>query len=614
MSKRNHPQRGPVKPGLAAATTPRRVRLLESAAVAERTELREATSGRATGAPATTSDGMMLDLVIIEAGWNKAGTRYYPADVLARDIPTVFPVGTHQYWNHPTATESVERPERDLADLAAVIVETPYTADGGKTMRAKTLVGSAYHKPVRDFWKHIGVSVNADGAGVYGERDGRKGMIVESIEVGKSVDFVTKAGAGGRILSLLEAARAQAAQPVTLREARSWGSWLESRLHLAMTTYGDDAYGDGRLTREERITLSSAIGDALKAWTARVTAEAPQLFERDLWAQPETVEARESLRLAEATTEQTRTALDRAMRAAYVDDEQWAYIRDFDPDRGLVWFEVGDKTETGTWQQTYTVDGDGPAQTAELTGERVAVLAQTVYTPVKAADDAELTEADRGQTPATDVTDGTAPTAPNPPTEEDPVSGTQTGPAPGTAGTATAADTASTTNAAPAVTDVQVREAAEARVKAEQERDVALREAEASKAELQRFRAVEAARPVTAAKLAETDLPPAAQARVLTGVLARVPLTDAGALDEAALTALVEAEATAERTYLASLAEAGGAGRVTGVGNAATATGGTGVAPFAAPAPQPNTALIEAYRNRGLSEDAARRAAVGRPA
>jgi hypothetical protein len=50
-------------------------------------------------------------------------------------------------------------------------------------------------------------------------------------------------------------------------------------------------YGDGRLTREERITLSGGIGDALAAFTSRVEADAPQLYERDPWADPAPVAA-----------------------------------------------------------------------------------------------------------------------------------------------------------------------------------------------------------------------------------------------------------------------------------------------------------------------------------
>jgi len=72
-----------------------------------------------------------------------------------------------------------------------------------------------------------------------------------------------------------------------VREARNVGQWIESRLHLCLTQLADDMYGNGKLTRDERISLSSAVGDALDAFTTNLQSSAPQLFERDLWADPD---------------------------------------------------------------------------------------------------------------------------------------------------------------------------------------------------------------------------------------------------------------------------------------------------------------------------------------
>lgn len=71
-----------------------------------------------------------------------------------------------------------------------------------------------------------------------------------------------------------------------IRESRNVGQWMESRIHLAFTVTADEMFGDGRLTREERIALSKGIGAALDAFTASVEASAPQLYGRDLWADP----------------------------------------------------------------------------------------------------------------------------------------------------------------------------------------------------------------------------------------------------------------------------------------------------------------------------------------
>lgn len=87
----------------------------------------------------------------------------------------------------------------------------------------------------------------------------------------------------------------EAGRPATLHEARNVGEWLEARLHLTFAEIADGMFGEGRLTREERIALSSAIGDALDAFRAGVEAGAVQLYARDLWQEPESaVEANEA--------------------------------------------------------------------------------------------------------------------------------------------------------------------------------------------------------------------------------------------------------------------------------------------------------------------------------
>jgi len=68
-----------------------------------------------------------------------------------------------------------------------------------------------------------------------------------------------------------------------LTEAANLGNWLESRIHLSFTEIADMLFGDGRLNREERIALSSAIGEALKAFNAAIANNMPGLYEREPW-------------------------------------------------------------------------------------------------------------------------------------------------------------------------------------------------------------------------------------------------------------------------------------------------------------------------------------------
>lgn len=84
------------------------------------------------------------------------------------------------------------------------------------------------------------------------------------------------------VLGLLEQDEATATE--AMREAANLGNWLESRLHFLFTEITDNLFGDGRLTREERIALSSAIGDALTAFNGVVAAQVPDLYQRSPWA------------------------------------------------------------------------------------------------------------------------------------------------------------------------------------------------------------------------------------------------------------------------------------------------------------------------------------------
>jgi hypothetical protein len=52
------------------------------------------------------------------------------------------------------------------------------------------------------------------------------------------------------------------------------------------TDLADDMFGEGRLSRDERIALSNAIGEGLTAFNAVVAEKVPHLYERDIWDEP----------------------------------------------------------------------------------------------------------------------------------------------------------------------------------------------------------------------------------------------------------------------------------------------------------------------------------------
>lgn len=147
----------------------------------------------------------MLDVVFITEGWGSSG--YYPGEMLqeaAKD--KVYPAGTQMFINHPTATENDERPVRDLAHLAAVLTEDATWDEAIKGLRGPVKTFPAWRESLAEMAPHIGVSIRAAADVEEGEVEGRTGLIIKRLTEGLSIDFVTKAGRGGKIVEVLESA------------------------------------------------------------------------------------------------------------------------------------------------------------------------------------------------------------------------------------------------------------------------------------------------------------------------------------------------------------------------------------------------------------------------
>ncbi|WP_224279124.1 hypothetical protein [Nocardioides lacusdianchii] len=148
----------------------------------------------------------LLEVEFITPGWGSSG--YYSRAVVEAAAP-LFAVGTHMYFDHPSAAENADRPERSVRDLAAVIEEagTVNPATGGILGKVRPL--QAYKELLTDeaFAKNVGLSIRGSATDItVGEAEGRKGPIIEGLADLSSVDFVTRAGRGGRVLSVLESA------------------------------------------------------------------------------------------------------------------------------------------------------------------------------------------------------------------------------------------------------------------------------------------------------------------------------------------------------------------------------------------------------------------------
>lgn len=141
--------------------------------------------------------------VLIKPGRGSSG--YYTPEVLQRDGPKIFTAGTHMYWNHPTAQEEAARPEGNMDDLAAVLTGNAYWDENGRDGPA--LYGNA--KPFADYAEkiaqkapHTGLSIRAYGASESAKKapDGKPGLVA-ALTRAESVDFVTRAGAGGKLFT-----------------------------------------------------------------------------------------------------------------------------------------------------------------------------------------------------------------------------------------------------------------------------------------------------------------------------------------------------------------------------------------------------------------------------
>lgn len=146
---------------------------------------------------------------LIQAGQGSSG--WYPEDVLKRDAGT-FREGTHIYLDHPSATEERDRPERSVKDLAGSLT-------GPAAWEEHGAAGPGLYAPVKfidSVAPHInaiapiaGMSIRAAGKAGTREIGGKKVRTIESIDVAHSVDLVTRAGAGGKVVDLIESARTQ---------------------------------------------------------------------------------------------------------------------------------------------------------------------------------------------------------------------------------------------------------------------------------------------------------------------------------------------------------------------------------------------------------------------
>lgn len=195
-------------------------------------KLKEAVTGAARNAT-----GKRRRAKIIAADvWGS--TAYYPSEVLERDGARVFVAGTQMFENHMTENERWERPEGDVGKLIGKLSsDALYEAAGedGPGLYADVEFYDSYLDRINEIGDDIGLSVNASGLTEEGEMDGRYGPILVALLSAQSVDVVTRAGAGGKLTSILESDRELAGRPIETKGEQSMSDVTKSDLDALET-------------------------------------------------------------------------------------------------------------------------------------------------------------------------------------------------------------------------------------------------------------------------------------------------------------------------------------------------------------------------------------------
>jgi hypothetical protein len=146
-------------------------------------------------------------------------TGYYSPEVLKEATTKGVFDNAQMFIDHATEDEEAARPEGSVKGLAAKGGKATYQEAGpegpGVYTSAKAYPDTAPFLNARA--KDIGVSIRAVGRAVVGQVGGKVNRIVKSLDGLKSADFVTKAGAGGKLVTLLESFRASGS-PNTQRQ------------------------------------------------------------------------------------------------------------------------------------------------------------------------------------------------------------------------------------------------------------------------------------------------------------------------------------------------------------------------------------------------------------
>lgn len=269
---------------------------------------------------------------LIDAGVGSSGV--YPATTLeqaARD--RIFPRGTRVHLDHPFKASEMSGP-RSVKDWCAVFTEDAEYNGDQESLEAEIKVFKPYQELIGEMKDEVGMSIIAFAETSPSSVPG--GMPnVDRLTQGLSVDFVTQAGRGGKILQVLEAA-GMVAKEATDNDRRKqlttalrdkyqnddnyvWVADFDEEQHLVwFSTDGPRMWEQGYSVADDDLTVS-LDGDAVEVRT--VTQYVRVNPEPDTQTQDQTegavMDAETQAKLDQLAAENARLAKENAdMKAA----------------------------------------------------------------------------------------------------------------------------------------------------------------------------------------------------------------------------------------------------------------------------------------------------------
>jgi hypothetical protein len=228
-------------------------------------------------APKSRRDPLLLDVVLIRPGpGNPTDGHYYPRKMLERDA-RIFEGAKMYTSDHKQSDKSV----RNEVSVVKEIVS--FTNDGAPIARVAIHDGDfaemARNRAQLGTLNTLECSILANGRARVGEIDGKEYKIVDAITEARSVDWVTRAGAGGRAHALAESddPREEGATPEIEEDddaAVQEGDATED------VTISEDTPAEARLSEADvaQILETSNLPDAtIKLLTRATYADADEL-------------------------------------------------------------------------------------------------------------------------------------------------------------------------------------------------------------------------------------------------------------------------------------------------------------------------------------------------